>query len=228
MANLTRMALARLTQFTLICAAFALTPAFACAENAGVADIDRLVSLPTLSGPPPSRPVWSPDGSRLAFLWNDSGFPFRDIYVTDASGGKPRQLTDLSPEASAQPTFGSHLGEDTSLQALEQASSRRHASGIGSMIWSMQGDSLYLRCSLRPGTVRAHELSTLAIPTTGTVCTHCLQTRGSADRPCSRGLPWPQLTAPRCHPQQRWLSSQSPVNSVKRPETNCLKVTDVY
>lgn len=143
MANLKRMALARLMQSTLICATFALAPAVAGAENAGVPDIDRLVSLPTLSGTPPSRPVWSPDGSRLAFLWNDSGFPFRDIYIADASGGEPRQLTDFSPEASTQPTFGSHVGEDTSLQALSRASSTRHAGGVGSMIWSTQGDSLY-------------------------------------------------------------------------------------
>jgi len=135
--------LARLAQSILAGAIVAFTSGLASADDARVPDIDRLVSLPTLSGTPPSRPIWSPDGSHLAFLWNDSGFPFRDIYVVGASSGEPKQLTDLSPEASEQATFGSHLGEDTSLAALEQASARRHAGGIGSMIWSAQGDSLY-------------------------------------------------------------------------------------
>lgn len=38
-----------------------------------------------------SRPVWSPDGSRLVFRSNREGSD--DIYVVDAEGGNPRRLT---------------------------------------------------------------------------------------------------------------------------------------
>lgn len=40
------------------------------------------------------KPVWSPDGSRIAFASNREGS--MDIYVIDASGGEPRRLTTNS------------------------------------------------------------------------------------------------------------------------------------
>lgn len=135
--------LLRLMQSAFACAVLALTPAMAGADDARMPKIERLVSLPTLSGTPPSRPLWSPDGRQLAFLWNDSGFPFRNLYITDAGGGEPRPLTHFAPDASRQPTFGEHFGEDTSLAGLQQASSQRHAGGIGDMVWSRESDGLF-------------------------------------------------------------------------------------
>src|SRR5690349_4137354 len=56
---------------------------------------DRIASFPYLAGTPPSNVVWSPDSSRVAFLWNDKGMPFRDLWVASASGGAPKQITDM-------------------------------------------------------------------------------------------------------------------------------------
>ena len=57
--------------------------------------IDRLYSLPSIIGTAPENPTWSPDSRRLAFLWNDAGMPFRDIWLTDAHGGKPVRVTHM-------------------------------------------------------------------------------------------------------------------------------------
>lgn len=67
--------------------------------------IERINSLPSFTGTPPTGVEWSPDGQRVAFLWNQQGWPFRDVYVVPGAGGTPVRLTDLNrthpaPEAS--------------------------------------------------------------------------------------------------------------------------------
>ena len=61
--------------------------------------VERLATTPYLSGTPPMTPSWSPDGKRLAFLWNDQALPFRDIWLVDASGANLRRLTDMAKVA---------------------------------------------------------------------------------------------------------------------------------
>ncbi len=39
----------------------------------------------------PSRPAWSPDGTRVAFVWDRGGV--QDVYVVSAAGGPPETLT---------------------------------------------------------------------------------------------------------------------------------------
>ncbi|MEZ5283469.1 MAG: S9 family peptidase [Vicinamibacterales bacterium] len=46
----------------------------------------------------PSSPVWSPDGTRVAFVWDRAGVS--NIYVSGVDGGTPRQVTD-EPEGLA-------------------------------------------------------------------------------------------------------------------------------
>lgn len=54
--------------------------------------IARLVASPSLAGTSPLRPAWSPDGRRLAFLWNLESRP-RELWVTTPAGDAPVRVT---------------------------------------------------------------------------------------------------------------------------------------
>jgi len=58
--------------------------------------LERIASLPRLSGTTPAVPAWSRDGARLAFVWNDKAFPFRDVWVASAAESGPRRITDMA------------------------------------------------------------------------------------------------------------------------------------
>jgi len=64
-------------------------------ENDGAMSLDRLYTLPQVIGTAPEAPVWSPDARWAAFLWNDAGYPFRDIWAYDTELGERVRLTDL-------------------------------------------------------------------------------------------------------------------------------------
>ena len=100
--------------------------------------LDRIVTFPRMAGTAPSGPAWSPEGERLAFLWNDHGMPFLDVWVVDAQGGDPVQVTFLAPEA------GDVLGpgDDTSLEALERRAAAREDRGVTQVLWDPRGDAL--------------------------------------------------------------------------------------
>ena len=55
--------------------------------------IDRIVSQPSITGTAPSSPSWSADSRQVAFLWNDSGLPRREIWIVKGDGSGLRQLT---------------------------------------------------------------------------------------------------------------------------------------
>jgi dipeptidyl-peptidase-4 len=55
--------------------------------------IDALYAIPSLIGTEPGGVDWSGDGQQLAFLWNDKGGVFRDIWLYDTASGEKRQLT---------------------------------------------------------------------------------------------------------------------------------------
>lgn len=75
--------------------------------------LERLYTLPRIIGTAPRAPVWSPDGRTLAFLWNEEGTNFCDVYAVSAGDTKPVRLTSMprrtppgkpaeSPEAVAE------------------------------------------------------------------------------------------------------------------------------
>ncbi|MCU0633289.1 MAG: prolyl oligopeptidase family serine peptidase [Gemmatimonadaceae bacterium] len=54
--------------------------------------LDDVIAGTPFTGLAPSRPAWSPDGARLAFLWNDAQRPIRDLWLVDRDGGALRRL----------------------------------------------------------------------------------------------------------------------------------------
>lgn len=64
--------------------------------------IARLVAAPSLAGTSPVRPVWSPDGSTLAFLWDDAARPRRELWTVARDGSAPRRLTRFTEGAGTQ------------------------------------------------------------------------------------------------------------------------------
>jgi len=104
--------------------------------NAGAPSGERIVSLPALAGTPPDGAVWSPDSARLAFVWNDAGMPFRDIWVVQADSGPARRLTRLAPDSAPPPAPGQSLAE------MRARVARRADTGIGRVVWTPDGSAL--------------------------------------------------------------------------------------
>ena len=99
--------------------------------------LERLYRLPSLIGTRPESPVWSPDSQRLAFLWNDAGMPFLDVWVVDtAAGNRPVRLTRMPhPEAPADP------GVDVAKLEAQARFETDH--GVGSVAWAADGKRLF-------------------------------------------------------------------------------------
>lgn len=97
--------------------------------------IDRLYSLPSITGTRPESPQWSPDSRRLAFLWNNEGTNFLDIWMTEIGKGKPVRVTTMpKPESPANP------GMD--IAKLEQVERAEADGGISELVWAPDGKHL--------------------------------------------------------------------------------------
>jgi len=97
--------------------------------------IERLYSLPWVIGTAPENPQWSPDSRRLAFLWNNEGTNFRDIWITDVADGKPVRLTAMPrPQNPASP--------GTDIAQLEQVARAESDRGISELLWAPDGRHL--------------------------------------------------------------------------------------
>ena len=101
--------------------------------------VERLAALPSLIGTAPAKPVWSPDSSRLAFLWNDEAMPFRDVWIVVADVGEPQRLTHMAATSYAPGGPGAEPG---SLEALQQEFAERSRRGISEVIWTPNGEAL--------------------------------------------------------------------------------------
>ena len=67
-------------------------------------DINRLYSLPWVIGTSPQDFIWAADSHAVAFLWNDQGEPFRDVWIASRDGLKPIRVTEMPrPEIPARP-----------------------------------------------------------------------------------------------------------------------------
>src|SRR6185436_1853865 len=86
--------------------------------------VDRIAAFPNLAGTLPVNPVWSPDSGRIAFLWNDKGYPFRDVWVA-TKDGKLQRVTDMAAAYPEPEPAG--LDKDAVLAARAAA---RHRGGV--------------------------------------------------------------------------------------------------
>jgi dipeptidyl-peptidase 4 len=105
------------------------SPAMAGGQNAPAGSpeaprlsIDRLYSLPSLIGTAPGGFAWSADGRRLAFLWNEEGRNFHDVWTLDM--GRP----DEGPERVTRMPSVEPTGEP----------------GITSVVWHPDGRRILL------------------------------------------------------------------------------------
>src|SRR5207245_453938 len=57
--------------------------------------IDDLYSLPRIIGTAPKDPSWSRDAKHLAFLWNDEGTNFYDVWAIGVGDPKPVRVTRM-------------------------------------------------------------------------------------------------------------------------------------
>jgi dipeptidyl-peptidase-4 len=131
--------------------------------------IDRLYSLPWVIGSQPKDPTWSPDSRRLAFLWNDSGGNFYDVWMTDVKTGKPVRVTHM-PQPAHSDSPGKDIGQ---LQIVERA---ERDGGVAAAVWEADSKHLVFEFHghlyrvvpgqepLRLGTSDAEESNVMAAP----------------------------------------------------------------
>lgn len=91
--------------------------------------IDRLYSLPWVIGTKPEGPQWSADSKRLAFLWNDEGTNFYDVWITDVTSGKPVRVTHMP-----QPSTPRDAGTDVAKLELVERAEKDH--GVSAVLWA--------------------------------------------------------------------------------------------
>jgi dipeptidyl-peptidase-4 len=97
--------------------------------------LERLYSLPWLTGTAPESPTWSPDSRRIAFLWNDDGGNFRDVWIADVQAMKPLRVTQM-PRAIAPPDPG------TDVARLIEVARAETDSGVTAIAWTGDGQRL--------------------------------------------------------------------------------------
>lgn len=97
--------------------------------------VEVLFSHPRITGLAPSSPVWSPDGKKLSFLWNEEGNRFRDLYVTDLSG-KVVRLTNLKDLPRDE------LAKDERTEGQKRDEIELDG-GLSSPFWSRDGKWIY-------------------------------------------------------------------------------------
>jgi dipeptidyl-peptidase-4 len=125
----------RIFPVALIVAGFLATNTVAGAQTTSNASppgltVERVAQLPSIIGTAPVSPTWSPDSRWIAFRWNDSGWPFRDVYVVRADGTGLRRLTDMQrSDPAPTPTPG------TSTDALAAQAAARARGGVSEVQW---------------------------------------------------------------------------------------------
>jgi dipeptidyl-peptidase 4 len=116
-------------------AAAIFAPLSVIAQSTPVLSIDALYSQPSLIGTAPRGVAWSPDSKRVAFLWNDEGTQFADIWLTTVAGAPPTRVTRM-------PRTVVPAGPDTSYVRQRQLISAEQDAGISAVQWTPDGSRL--------------------------------------------------------------------------------------
>lgn len=97
--------------------------------------LERLYALPRIIGTAPRAPVWSPDGRTLAFLWNEEGTNFADVYAVSVGDTKPVRLTSMPRRTPSGKPEGSP-------EAVAEAEAIELDPGVASVRWHPDGKRL--------------------------------------------------------------------------------------
>jgi dipeptidyl aminopeptidase/acylaminoacyl peptidase len=97
--------------------------------------IEALFSHPYVTGTAPGHLVWSPDGRRLAFTWNEGGDRFRDLYLAEPSG-KVIRLSDLK----ALPRDARAKDERTPDEIFDETDLDN---GVSGPVWERDGKAVW-------------------------------------------------------------------------------------
>lgn len=100
--------------------------------------IQRLYSLPRLIGTAPSGFAWSGDGRRLAFLWNDQGHNFRDVWIVDVED------PDLAPERVTRMPHADHAAAGDPVDRAAAGERAERDPGVTRVIWHPDGERLLI------------------------------------------------------------------------------------
>jgi dipeptidyl-peptidase-4 len=91
--------------------------------------IERLNQFPIVSGRSPSSPQMAPDGSKIAFGWNQTGVRKMDLWVMDYPDGNKRRIVDSA-------TIGDLPRQDDTRTDQEKKEAEIYDAGIGGAQWS--------------------------------------------------------------------------------------------
>jgi len=99
--------------------------------------LDDLYSIPRIIGTAPKGFSWTRDGRRLAFLWNDEGTNFYDVWTIGADEAKPVRLTQMPRRVPPQ----AGAADPTSVDA---AVAVERDPGVQEVAWHPDGERVLL------------------------------------------------------------------------------------
>lgn len=97
--------------------------------------LDRLYQLPWLTGTAPEQPQWAGDSKHLAFLWNDDGGNFRDLWLVSTTESTPHRVTRM-PRVARLPDTADDVARQVRIAESETDP------GVTSYCWSADGKQL--------------------------------------------------------------------------------------
>ena len=103
--------------------------------KAEVFPIERYYQYPLINGRSPSNPQMSPDGSKIAFGWNQTGVRKLDLWVMDYPNGAKRQIVKAADIIDLP-------RQDDTRTDLEKKEGELYDGGIGAATWSSDGKEL--------------------------------------------------------------------------------------